>query len=56
VLLQQLGFNAAIRNDMPEEIANELLVKNYIEFEKNKHIWSRHHSREIDRITELNKL
>ena len=56
VMLQQLGFNAAIRTDIPEEIANELLVKNYIEFEKNKHIWSRHHSREIDRITELNKL
>lgn len=57
LLLQQLGYNVAPRNTgVPEPIAAELLVKNYVEFEKHRHTWSRHHSTEVDRIAELRKL
>ena len=36
-----------------KEAAAELLVGNYIEFEKNRHVWCRQHSNEVDRIAEL---
>jgi tryptophan halogenase len=55
--LQQLGFEIAPRNiPYSEEMAKDLLIRTYIEHEKHQHIWSRHHSSEIDRIAELNKL
>lgn len=52
--LQQLGHEIAPRNiPYTKEHARTLLVSNYIENEKNKHVWSRHHSSEIDRILEI---
>jgi hypothetical protein len=57
MLLQQLGYDIAPRTiPYSKEYATEVMVKNYIEHEKHKHIWSRHHSSEIDRIIELGKL
>lgn len=57
LLLIQLGYSVAKRNlQLPEDLASELLVKNYIEHEKNKHVWSRHHNTEVSRIHELTKL
>jgi tryptophan halogenase len=54
--LQQLGYEITPRNiPYTQEHARELLTKVYVEFEKNKHVWSRHHSSEVDRITELTK-
>jgi tryptophan halogenase len=54
LLLQQLGYEVAERNiNVNKEAAAEILVGNYIEFEKNRHVWCRHHSDEIDRIAEL---
>ena len=54
LLLQQLGYAVAPRSiNINKEAAAELLVGNYIEFEKNRHVWCRHHSNEIDRIAEL---
>ena len=55
--LQQLGFEITPRAiPYPEEFARELLTSNYVEHEKFKHVWSRHHSTEIDRLNELNKI
>ncbi len=57
MVLQQLGYEITPRNiHYSKEYAREVMVKNYIEHEKNKHIWSRHHSSEIDRIIEFHKL
>jgi hypothetical protein len=57
LMLIQLGYQPANRNlSISDDIAAELLVKNYIEHEKNRHIWSRPHSKEVDRIAELTKL
>ena len=57
LMLIQLGYALANRSlPIPVEAASELLLKNYIEHEKNRHVWSRHHSSEIDRIVELTKL
>ena len=57
LMLIQLGYKLASRNiPIPPEASGELLVKNYIEHEKHRHIWGRPHSAEVDRITELNKL
>ena len=57
MLLQQLGYDIAPRSiPYSKEYAIEVMVKNYIENEKYKHVWSRHHSSEIDRIIELDKL
>jgi hypothetical protein len=54
--LQQLGYEIAPRNiPYTKEYARELITKVYIEHEKNKHVWSRHHSSEVDRIHELKK-
>ncbi len=55
--LQQLGFKIAPRNiPYPEDHARQILFSNYVEHEKNKHVWGRHHSTEIDRVLELNKV
>ena len=57
LMLIQLGYALANRSlPIPVEAASELLLKNYTEHEKNRHVWSRHHSSEIDRIVELTKL
>jgi tryptophan halogenase len=57
MVLQQLGYEITPRNiPYSKEYATKIMIKNYIEHEKNKHIWSRHHSSEIDRIIELSKL
>lgn len=57
LMLYQLGYTLAPRNmSIPDEVALEKLVKNYKEYAKNRHVWSRHHSTEIDRIHEINKL
>jgi tryptophan halogenase len=57
LMLIQLGYTLANRLlPIPDEVAGELLVKSYIEHEKNRHIWSRPHSKEVDRISELTKL
>lgn len=55
--LQQLGFEITPRNiPYSQDYAREIVVRNYIEHEKNRHVWSRHHSSEIDRILELQKV
>jgi hypothetical protein len=36
-------------------VYNDEYSKAVVEFEKNKHVWSRHHSSEVDRIIELTK-
>jgi len=57
LMLIQLGYQSANRNlSITADAAAELLIKNYIEHEKNRHIWSRPHSKEVDRIAELTKL
>ena len=57
MVLQQLGYSITPRNiPYSTEYATEVMIRNYIEYEKNKHIWSRHHSSEIDRLIELKKL
>lgn len=57
LLLIQLGYKVSQRNiQLSDEIARELLLRNYKEHEKNKHIWSRHHNAEVERIHELLKL
>jgi tryptophan halogenase len=57
MVMQQLGYEITPRSiPYSKEYATEVIVKHYIEHEKNKHIWSRHHSSEIDRIIELDKL
>jgi hypothetical protein len=56
LLLIQLGFNVAQRNtDLNKDNALDLIIGNYVEHEKHRHVWSRHHSTEIDRILELTK-
>lgn len=55
--LQQLGFSIAERNiPYTKEHARQLLISNYIEHEKNKHVCSRHHSSEVDRIHEIHNI
>jgi tryptophan halogenase len=57
LLLQQLGYEVAARKiPYSKDFARELIVKNYIRHEKHKHVWSRHHSSEIDRVFEESKL
>jgi tryptophan halogenase len=54
LLSQQLGYEITPRNlPIDKELAAEMLVGNYIEFEKNRHVWGRHHSAEVDRVAEL---
>jgi hypothetical protein len=57
MLLQQLGFTIAPRAiPYTEEYASNIVIRNYIEHEKHRHVWSRHHSSEIDRLIEISKL
>lgn len=57
MMLQQLGYEVTPRNiDYDKELSREIVIKNYIENEKNKHIWSSHHSSEIDRLKELDSI
>jgi tryptophan halogenase len=57
VWLIQLGYPVAKRNThIPDNIAEEILNKNYIRYEKYRHVSSRHHASEIDRLAEFYKL
>jgi tryptophan halogenase len=57
MVLQQLGYEITPRNiNYPKEFATRLLVENFIEHEKHRHVWSRHHSSEIDRLIDLKKI
>jgi tryptophan halogenase len=57
IWLIQLGYSVAKRNSrIPDNLAEEILNKNYIRYEKYRHVWSRHHASEIDRLTEFYKL
>jgi tryptophan halogenase len=56
LLLQQLGYPISPRKiNLPNENVREFLIRSYIEHEKNRHIWSRHHSTEVDRLHETYK-
>lgn len=56
LLLIQLGYSVAPRNlPISKELSRELLIKNYIEHEKHRHVWSRPHSKEIDRLRDILK-
>jgi hypothetical protein len=51
LLLIQLGYNVAPRSiDLSEEQCRELVIKNYYIHERDRHIWSRKHDQEIDRL------
>lgn len=57
MVLQQLGYPVTPRNiPYSQDLARELLVRNYIKEEKHRHIWSRHHSSEIDRLLDVKKV
>lgn len=57
IMLQQLGYKITPRNiEYIPDYKRELIIKNYVLNEKNKHIWSSHHSSEIDRLKELANL
>lgn len=57
MLLAQLGFPIGKRNiNISEEIVSNTVASKYIEHEKNRHVWSRPHAAEVDRIRELYKL
>lgn len=57
IWLIQLGYPIAKRNtSIDDPLAEEMLIKNYIEFEKHRHVHSRHHASEIDRLADLYKL
>jgi len=51
LMLVQLGFNVTPKdiNILPQ-LAEEILIKNYIKWEKHHHVISRLHSAEVDRI------
>tara|TARA_B110000503_G_scaffold65815_3_gene103355 strand:+ start:7114 stop:8586 length:1473 start_codon:yes stop_codon:yes gene_type:complete len=54
LLLIQLGYAVSPRNlDVIDELTREGLLANYIEHEKHRHVWSRAHSKEVDRLREL---
>jgi len=53
VWLIQMGFPVKARNTRyPSDQAEHILIQNYIKYEKNRHVWSRHHASEIDRLRE----
>ena len=57
LLLIQLGYEVAPRNiELSEDACRELVMKSYVIHEKNRHIWSRKHSLEIDRIHNLKNI
>lgn len=57
MLLQQLGYEISPRNiPYSAEKAKEIIYNYYVEHEKHKHIWSRQHSLEIDRLREFHNL
>ena len=57
LLLQQLGYTVAERNiGLSKEQAAEILVRYYINSEKNRYVWSRPHSLEVDRLRELKNI
>lgn len=57
LLLVQLGYPVAKKDiHINDESAREILIKNYVEWEKYKHVWSRHHASDVNRIREISKL
>jgi hypothetical protein len=57
MLLQQLGYEITPRNiPYSKDYAAEIIIKNFIEHEKYRHVWGRHHSSEVDRIREMYKI
>ena len=53
VWLIQMGFPIAVRNTgYTSDQAEHILIQNYIKYEKNRNVWSRQHSLEIDRLKE----
>jgi hypothetical protein len=41
--------------DIDSELARSIIIKNYIEFEKYRHLDGHHHSTELDRLKEIKK-
>ena len=57
LLLQQLGYPISPRNiPIDDDTAREILIKNYLLHEKNRHVVSRHHNKEISRLNQEFKL
>ena len=51
LLLIQLGYDVSPRNiNLTEDECRELVIKNYCIHEKDRHVWSRKHDQEIDRL------
>ena len=56
VWLIQMGFSVASRNtNYNKHEAENILTDNYLKNEKHRHVWSRHHASEIDRLKEYFK-
>jgi tryptophan halogenase len=54
LLLIQLGYDVGSRDtNLPKDRSLDLIIGNYVEHEKHRYVWGRHHSTEIDRISEL---
>jgi hypothetical protein len=57
LLLIQLGFKVAPRNvRLSDDDCRALVIKNYYIHERDRHVWSRKHSLEIDRIHNLKNI
>lgn len=56
IFLIQLGYSLSKKNlDIDSELARSIIIKNYIEFEKYRHLDGHHHSTELDRLKEIKK-
>lgn len=56
VWLIQMGFPVASRKtNFSKHEAENILTDNYLKNEKHRHVWSRHHASEIDRLKEYFK-
>jgi tryptophan halogenase len=53
VWLIQMDFPVGVRNTgYTNNQAEHILTQNYVKYEKSRHIWSRHHASEVDRLRE----
>ena len=56
-MLAQMGYSIASRNiGIDKSTANKIIETNYIKNEKFRHVWSRKHSDEIERLSAFYKL
>jgi len=56
IFLIQLGYKIIEKNiDLNKEAVKDLIIKNYIEFEKFRYLDGHHHSTELDRLREIKK-